>query len=81
MFPALNIGRAICSFTVPDGHIHNFKIQLCGSKYQIVISKWIEIPKILAVIGDLLIIPSPKNFCPAKGIFNWLTDEKGKDQA
>ena len=56
MFEPGNVGVAKSTLLVPDWNFNGFKVKFVGTKYQVKIPKWIEIPKIGPVPGQFDVI-------------------------
>ncbi len=75
MLPAADIGSSISTLPVTDGQIDNFLVQFGRTEYEIEITEGVEIAKVGAVGSDYLVIFTPENFGPAKGIFDGLSEQ------
>ena len=73
MFPPLNIGRAILSFSVSDGDIHNLHALSRRSQEEIEIAKRIYFTEVTSVLRNDIVFPLPDDLRPAERVFDGLT--------
>ena len=73
MLPALNVRRAVGAFPITNWHIHDLQTQFGCAEQKVEIAEWVEITKVNPVSSNPFIVGFPENFCPAKCIFNWLS--------
>lgn len=74
MLPAGDVGAAVGAFTVADGEIDDLAVEFGRAEDQIEITKGVEVAKVGAVGGDLLVLFFPHYFRAAEGVFDGLAE-------
>src|SRR5688572_8918416 len=80
MTPTLNISGAVSAVAIADWHVNNLEVQLGRPEQQVEIAEGVELPEIISVGRDGLIILPPHYFGAAQRIFDGLAQEPGKGQ-
>jgi len=81
MCKASDIGGSVGTILVADGNFDHLHVEFRGTKQQIKIPEWVEIPEIGSVLGNSLVVGSKQNFGPAEGVLDTLIQQPRKRHA